>query len=384
MKKKGIYIIVSVVFLIIIVVLFLKFGQERKSSRPNDDKVNGVIVPVTQFTSALPDIKWFTYENSLLGLSFNYPEKAVPNKYWTAPDYIGDKITATHILTNDDVLYISLADSSFDSVETKWQKDKQEYTGKSLDPSWRMTIKNVADETALGDFVKEQYGASCSYKKVATEFLDTYNIIIESDGKSLDKSQCPVNYDYYIKYSPVNQVAVSWNTSQECQLGLNLNNCFDKQIAASFHFINKEPLIYSVINASVLKETEIFDFTPEQLETMVAECGTKHKTGYFDNLVDRFNSSTKLIYKFKYQGASQEPDTFIVTLLPNRAGYTSLDQFKNDFEMCAVAGDAYPMKLNNKWLLFISSCESGYGDDSGNPIGCDEVRKNVEPSLKLN
>jgi hypothetical protein len=82
--------------------------------------------------------------------------------------------------------------------------------------------------------------------------------------------------------------------------------------------------------------------------------------------------------------ASQEPDTFVVTLLPNKAGYTSLDQFKKDFDICAAGGDAYPTMLNSNWLLFVNSCGSGFNDGSGRPIGCDEVQKVVEPTLKLN
>ncbi len=381
MKKKSIYII-SILSFAIIILLILKITQKSELFLNNlKEQETG---EVASHSLVLPDIKWLTYENSTFGFTFNYPNKAIPNQYWAAPDYSSEKIESTHILTNNEVLYIKLTDTSFDSIETKWQKDKQEFGGKTLDHSWRMVIRNVADEQALGTFVKEQYGSSCKFRKVATVFPDTFNIIIVSDGKSLDTSQCPVNYDYYIKYSPLNKAVTSWNTSQECQLGLNFDNCFDKQIAESFHYTYKEPLIYSTNKSTVLKTTKTFDYSAEQLKSMADECGTKYKTGYFDELVTKFSSSTKIVYSFKYQGASQSPDTFIVTLIPNKAGYTSIDQFKKDFDMCSVGGDAYPVKLNGDWLLFVSSCGSGYSDDSGKPIGCDEVRKIVEPSLRLN
>jgi hypothetical protein len=147
-----------------------------------------------------------------------------------------------------------------------------------------------------------------------------------------------------------------------------------------------EPLSYSTsgVSASVSKETAPFDYTAEQLKGMADECGSQYTTGYFDQLVSEFSGTTKTIYNFKYTGASQQSDTFVVTLLPNKAGYTSLDQFKKDFDICAAGGDAYPTKLNSNWLLFINSCGSGVDDGSGRPIGCEEVQKVIEPTLKLN
>ncbi len=83
-------------------------------------------------------------------------------------------------------------------------------------------------------------------------------------------------------------------------------------------------------------------------------------------------------------GCGQDSSTFVVTLLPNKQGYTSLDQFKKDFDICAAGGNAYPTMLNSGWLLFVNACGSGYDDGSGRPHGCDEVEKVVSPTLKLN
>ena len=147
-----------------------------------------------------------------------------------------------------------------------------------------------------------------------------------------------------------------------------------------------EPLSYSTTGVSVTlsKKTATFDYTAKTLKGMADECGSEHATDYFDQLVSKFSGTTKTMYNFKYNGESQESDTFVVTLLPNKAGYTSLDQFKKDFDLCYAGGDAYPIMLNSDWLLFESSCGSGYSDGSGKPIGCDEVKKVVEPTLKLN
>ena len=147
-----------------------------------------------------------------------------------------------------------------------------------------------------------------------------------------------------------------------------------------------EPLSYLIANApvSVSKEMIPFDFTADQLKSAAEECGAKQEVGYFDKLIAKFNGSNKIVYNFKYQGNNQDNSLFVVTLLPNKVGYTSLDQFKADFDVCAAGGNVYPQALNSNWLLFVNSCGTGFDDGSGRVHSCDEVRKIVEPSLKLN
>ncbi|MCD6109220.1 hypothetical protein J7J83_00435 [bacterium] len=148
----------------------------------------------------------------------------------------------------------------------------------------------------------------------------------------------------------------------------------------------KEPLTYSTsgVSASVSKKTTSFGYTADQLVSMAQECGNEQTENYFNNLVSKFSGATKTVYNFKYTGDSQESDTFVVTLLPNKAGYSSLDEFKKDFDQCYAGGDAYPTMLNDNWLLFVNSCGTGINDGSDRPIGCQEIRDVVEPTLKLN
>jgi len=148
----------------------------------------------------------------------------------------------------------------------------------------------------------------------------------------------------------------------------------------------KEPLTYSVngITVSVSKETSPFDYTADQLFSMAQECGNEQTLSYFSDLVSKFSGVNKTVYNFKYIGESQESDAFVVTLLPNNAGYFSLADFQKDFDQCSAGGDAYPTMLNSDWLLFVNSCGSGFDDGSGKLMGCQEVRDVVEPTLKLN
>jgi len=146
-----------------------------------------------------------------------------------------------------------------------------------------------------------------------------------------------------------------------------------------------EPLSYSQagIDVKVSKEIKSFGYTADELKLMAEECGSIHEEGYFESLVAEFSKTSKIVYNFEYQGDSQEGN-YIVTLLPNAMSYSSLDQFENDFGLCAAGGDAYPYMLNSNWLLFENSCGTGFDDSSGRAHGCEDVKKVIEPTLKLN
>ncbi|MEI7452557.1 MAG: hypothetical protein WCK37_05165 [Candidatus Falkowbacteria bacterium] len=150
--------------------------------------------------------------------------------------------------------------------------------------------------------------------------------------------------------------------------------------------IKTDEFSYSIVSGSAIVSREVkpFDFTADQLKSTANECGTKYASNYFEKLISKFSGANKIVYNFKYQGVSQDDGIFTITILPNKAGYTSLDQFKKDFDVCAAGGDVYPFLVNNNWLLFVSSCGTGFDDGSGRTHGCDEVEKIVEPSLKLN
>jgi hypothetical protein len=143
---------------------------------------------------------------------------------------------------------------------------------------------------------------------------------------------------------------------------------------------NKEPLSYSTDNINVSKENRPFSYTSEQLREMSDGCGTEYDVDYFDRLISKFSDSMEIVYSFKYQDDKQYPRAFVVTLLPNKAEYLSLEEFKKDFDLCAAGGDLYPMQLNRDWLLFVNSCGSGALSQGS----CDEIKKQVESSLRLN
>lgn len=395
-RKVAIICIFSVSLILVFLLIFRKHwigifynNQEIVSLV---DMTGGFNV-ATSFSKA--NIKWLTYQNEKYGFIFSYPDKSIDSSYWTGQSAnpaaaSQDILVPNKILEKNNVFYIRSGNQSFEQVEAIYNKIQADSGGADkYGLSWRMVIKDINSEQELGAFIKDQYGSACSYKKTATVFSDTLDVIIKGDGKPLDLSGCPVNYNYHIKYSPVNKKVAFWQTGQECQVGLNFSNCFDEDIVKSFNFVNikrTEPISYSLtgISLSVSKEIKPFDFTAAELTSAAEECGAKHDVGYFDALVSKFSGSSEIIYKFKPQGDNQDDSTFVVTLLPNKAEYSSLDQFKKDFDICSVGEQAYPQMLNSDWLLFVNSCGSGFDDGSGRIHSCDEIRKIVEPSLKFN
>jgi len=135
-----------------------------------------------------------------------------------------------------------------------------------------------------------------------------------------------------------------------------------------------EPLSYSTIgvDVSLVKNSAAFDLSAKQLKDAADECGSQHADGYFDELVSEFSGAEVVHYNFTYIGDSQESDTFRVTLIPNKS------------DICSAGGDSYPTMLNIDWLVFESSCGSGFDDGSGKPVGCQVVKDVVASSLKLN
>jgi hypothetical protein len=147
---------------------------------------------------------------------------------------------------------------------------------------------------------------------------------------------------------------------------------------------DKNPLGHFPQNIDMSKEYRSFSYTSKQLINMSVECGEIHEEGYFDKLVNKFSDSREIVYSFRHKNSNKDSRAFVVTLLPNKAGYLSLEEFKKDFNLCAAGGELYPRQLNKDWLLFVNSCGSGAGNRFEDDFSCDKVKEIVGPSLELN
>lgn len=111
-------------------------------------------------------------------------------------------------------------------------------------------------------------------------------------------------------------------------------------------------------------------YTAETLASQATECGTEFVEGHFEAVYEVFKDATVQKHTFTYLEEAQGPDTYVLYAMANEAGYKTFDEFKADFDICAVGGTAYPSESSSSYLLLSSTCGSGYDDESGLPHGC--------------
>ncbi len=147
------------------------------------------------------------------------------------------------------------------------------------------------------------------------------------------------------------------------------------------------PLSYSLESTPGVKAVvsqEAFDArSASDLLASAQECGTNKTQKYFDELMSEFAGVEQVVYSFVYPTPSQDGN-YTVTVVPNAPEYENLEQFKQDFNICAAGASMYPMAMSEDWLMFTNSCGTGLDDGSGKPYGCVEMQEKIEPTLRLN
>ena len=111
---------------------------------------------------------------------------------------------------------------------------------------------------------------------------------------------------------------------------------------------------------------------------LAQECGTEITEDRGRSLYETFNEEGKFVYEFEYLPEHQGSSTFVLSLMSNKMNYASLEEFRNDFDLCYAGGDMYPLDINETWLLFASACGTGFADGSGLPNGCAEAKDHIE------
>ncbi len=145
------------------------------------------------------------------------------------------------------------------------------------------------------------------------------------------------------------------------------------------------PLDYK-INETLINVTlggELFEADETYFKSLALECGKEPTDEHLTQLKSVFSGIQKYVYQFEYLPDNQGQSSFIVSVLRNKLGYTSLEEFKKDFDQCFAGGNMYPTNLNNEWLMFVNSCGSGFSDGSELPIGCVEAKNLIIPTLGL-
>jgi len=107
---------------------------------------------------------------------------------------------------------------------------------------------------------------------------------------------------------------------------------------------------------------------------------------YFEELLSNFSEEDIGIeysfYLTEKQVSQRKPGTltypWIIIVIPNKIGYTNMEDFEADFNFCSgTGGTRYPFLISENYLLFSSPC-GGLG-----PNICEEIRPLIAPTIKL-
>ncbi len=106
---------------------------------------------------------------------------------------------------------------------------------------WAIKTATVADLAALNNFIRVNYGQSCSAGEQTPTAQDgVFDVAIKGDGKDLEQTGCPINFMIALKYYPERQRVATWSMGQSCYFpGPSTDQvfeCFDQDMAKSFRF----------------------------------------------------------------------------------------------------------------------------------------------------
>lgn len=104
---------------------------------------------------------------------------------------------------------------------------------------WHVQSVVLNDNQHIDQWIKKTFGKGCSLgKQKATDQKDVIELSIQSDGKPLDTTACPVNYGVFMRYSKTKHQLVFWNLGQTPAFFNDVNGqpIYDFDILKSFRF----------------------------------------------------------------------------------------------------------------------------------------------------
>lgn len=253
----------SIATICILIGIFLYFCGKKESTEEaiNQEMVAPVKIPVD--TSS-----WKNYTNSLLGFSIKIPPE-VPTLYRCRP---ADRQTAdTPLKVYEDnqngAVYISQEyyyDANWSQPEQKFvgncdkitysleflkNEEENKYTsGLASHPflGWKIIINNPQNDNEVDDFIKQNFGSTCTIISKNLQENGYYQISItgrknlKENGVAIMDETCYTNFSYKILYSPEEQKLMSVILGQECTFGTDPSaypyQCYDDEMIKSFKF----------------------------------------------------------------------------------------------------------------------------------------------------
>lgn len=136
-------------------------------------------------------------------------------------------------------------------------------------------------------------------------------------------------------------------------------------------------------------------WTAKDMAEYSTDCWINKPASYFDTLLSKFNNDNITQYNFLYvnkkpvwYAIDKEGNIgwrdwkwlgFVVSVLPNRVWYKTLNEVKKDFPICSAWASMSPILVNDKYILFVDGCGSGAWE----PFACTEISDKIQKTIKL-
>jgi hypothetical protein len=145
--------------------------------------------------------------------------------------------------------YVGECDKINYSLESLKKEEETAYSsGLSSHPflGWKIIINNPKDDDEMINFVKQNFGSTCSIALKDLQKDGNYQIningknLVENGVKVMDEN-CYTNFAYKILYSPEKHKLMSVIIGQECTFGTDPSisssyQCYDEEMIKSFKF----------------------------------------------------------------------------------------------------------------------------------------------------
>jgi hypothetical protein len=235
------------------------------SSATTTSSVTATASPTaTPSTSSSPSLKsldatWNIYTNPKLGFSINLPKQVSKDASCEATQSNGAtlykvKTGLINLKTFEDAsvvyirpeFYIESSGGNGDASNLLFTNCKKTTTtlalakdtsNTNLPQGFAIKIASAANDADIDKFIKSEYGKGCSFDaKSASKQAGTFDVKIKGDGKSLEDTECPINYITVLKYSPTQKALAKWDVGQEFVFVDSNNKPYDSDINDSFKF----------------------------------------------------------------------------------------------------------------------------------------------------
>jgi hypothetical protein len=272
-KKKNwqLYLLIIIfifwfITLAILIFLLLENARLKKEivTPPSEEESTSesLPTPTSRPENALvsQDNTWDLYTNYLLGFSMLIPkiiyhyngacdwkeaEKSYRPKMGQVPVKIFEEGDHAYISTEyfyeltgerieNDTHYYSGCEKVANSLAKLEDKDYFQQQ------KWKIVSAKIETDQELLKLIQENFGPGCKIgERKPTAQTDVFDMVIDNTSPTgevgIDNQSCPINYIYYLKYSPSRARVITWVFGQAANFFKDAQHApYDEEMAASF------------------------------------------------------------------------------------------------------------------------------------------------------